>query len=352
MKKVSVILPVYNVEQFVTEAINSVLAQTYTDFELIIIDDGSTDRSMTICQQFTDPRIKLIRQQNRGLAGARNTGIRHAQGEYLAFLDSDDLWLSEKLDKHVAHLDNSPNVGVSFSRSAFIDQKGKPLGLYLLTEIEGDITLRRMLCRNPVGNGSTVVIRREVLEAIRFRDNLYGTEEDFYFDERFRRSEDFECWLRIAIATNWQFQGIPDALTLYRVNSDSLSTDLHKQLQSWEQAIEKARSYAPKQVARWEKTARAYNFRYLTHRAVMLKTGSMAVKFINRALVSDWHIVLEEPGRTILTLAAAYSLWLLPQSFYRQIEALAIKMRATWQKRQIQKEQSRRLATLAVISRS
>nr|WP_233222667.1 glycosyltransferase family 2 protein [Chroococcidiopsis sp. CCALA 051] len=352
MKKVSVILPVYNVEQYVTEAVNSVLAQTYPYFELIVIDDGSTDRSMTICQQFTDPRIKFIHQQNRGLAGARNTGIRYAQGEYLAFLDSDDLWLPEKLEKHVAHLDNSPNVGVSFSRSAFIDQQGKPLGLYLLTEIEGEMTFRRMLCRNPVGNGSTVVIRRKVFEALRFRDNLYGTEEDFYFDERFRRSEDFECWLRITVATNWQFQGIPDALTLYRVNLESLSTDLREQLRSWEQVMEKARSYAPEQIARWEKPARAFNFRYLAHRAVMLKTGSMAVEFINRAVVSYWHIVLEEPGRTLLTLAAAYSLWLLPQPFYCQVEALAIKMRATWQKRQIQKEQSRRLVTVAVIAES
>jgi len=344
MKKVSVILPIYNVEQYIAEAINSVLAQTYTNFELLAIDDGSTDRSIEICQQFTDPRIKIIHQRNRGLAGARNTGIRHAQGEYLAFLDSDDLWLPEKLEKHVAHLEDSPTVGVSFSRSAFVDQKGKSLGLYLMTEIEQELTLRRMLCRCPVGNGSTVVIRKEVFEAIRFHDNLHGTVEDFYFDENFRRSEDFECWLRIAIATSWQFQGIPDALTLYRVNLESLSTDLHKQLQSWEQVIEKARSYAPEQIAQWEKPARAYNFRYLAHRAVMLKANSMAVKFINRALVSYWAIILEEPSRTLLTLAAAYSLWLLPQPIYHRVEALAIKVRATNQKHQIQQEQARRTA--------
>ena len=352
MKKVSVIIPVYNVEKYVAEAINSVLAQTYTNFEIIIIDDGSTDRSKEICQQFTDFRIKIIHQQNRGLAGARNTGIRHAQGEYLAFLDSDDLWLPEKLEKHVDHLENSLNVGVSFSRSAFIDQNGKSLGLYLLTEMDGEIDLHRMFCRCPVGNGSTVVIRKEVFEAIRFQDNLHGSIEDFYFDESFRRSEDFECWLRIAIKTNWRFEGIPEALTLYRVNLDSLSADLWKQLESWEQVMEKTRSYAPEQVERFLKPAKAYNYRYLAHRAVMLRANSIAVKFINRALITCWPIVLEEPGRTLRTLAAAYSLWLLPEPFYCRIEALAIKMRAAKQKRQILQEQSKQSASVAAISGS
>ena len=86
MNKVSVILPVYRVEKYIGAAVESVLTQTYKDFELIIVDDGSPDRSVEICQQFTDPRITIIRQQNRGLAGATNTGIRHAQAEYFAFL--------------------------------------------------------------------------------------------------------------------------------------------------------------------------------------------------------------------------------------------------------------------------
>lgn len=344
MKKVSVILPVYNVEKFVAEAINSVLAQTYTNFEALIVDDGSTDRSIEICQQFTDPRIKIIRQKNRGLSGARNTGIRHAEGEYLAFLDSDDAWLPEKLEKHVAHLESSPAVGVSFSRSAFIDQEGKSLGLSLMTEFDEEISLRQMLCRCPVGNGSTVVIRKEVFEDICFQDNLHGTTENFYFDEGFRRSEDFECWLRIAITTNWKFEGIPEALTLYRVNLSSLSADLLKQLESWEQVIEKTRSYAPEQVDRFLSLARAYNYRYLAHRAVMMRENSMAVRFMNRALITDWSIVLEEPRRTLRTLAAAYCLWLLPRSLYCQIEALAIKVRAANQQRQILKEKLRQSA--------
>jgi len=339
MKKVSVIIPAYGVEKYIATTVQSVLDQTYKNYELLIIDDGSPDRSIEICQKFTNPRIKIIHQANRGLAGARNTGIRHAQGEYLAFLDGDDLWLPEKLEKQIAHLENSPAVGVGFSRSAFINDAGKPLGTYQMPQLKG-ITTPYLLCRNPVGNGSAPVIRREVFDAIRFQDNLHGTLEDFYFDEHFRQSEDIECWIRISIQTDWQIEGIPEALTLYRVNSGGLSANMLKQLDSWEKVIEKTRSYAPEIVTQWEKLARAYQLRYLARRAVRLQDGSMAVELVNRALATNWRILIEEPRRTLLSLVAAYFLWLLPQSVYSQIEALALKNTGATQRRRIVQDKS------------
>jgi glycosyltransferase involved in cell wall biosynthesis len=233
MKKVSVIIPVYGVDKYIGTTLESVLAQTYKNFELLIIDDGSPDRSIKICQQFNDPRIKIIRQENRGPSGARNTGIRQSKGEYLAFIDGDDIWLPEKLEKQVNHLETSPDVGVSFSCTAFIDESGQRLGIYQLPKLKG-ITPPYLLCRNPISNGSNPVIRRQAFDAIKFQDNLYGDVEDFYFDERFRRSEDSECWLRISIQTDWKIEGIPEALTLYRVNSRGLSANWHKHLDSWE----------------------------------------------------------------------------------------------------------------------
>jgi glycosyltransferase involved in cell wall biosynthesis len=340
MKKVSVIIPVYGVEKYIAATVQSVLDQTYQNFELLIINDESRDRSIEICQQFTDQRIKIIHQKNRGLAGARNTGIRHAQGEFLAFLDGDDLWLPEKLEKHVEHLENSPIVGISFSRSAFIDEAGQPLGIYQMPKLTG-ITIPNLLCRNPISNGSAPVIRREVFEAIKFPENLYGTVEDFYFDDRFRASEDIECWFRIAIKTPWQIEGIPEALTLYRVNSGGLSASVFKQLDSWEQVIEKTRSYAPELVAQWENPARAYQYRYLARRALTLKDGATAVKLFHRALATHWRILLEEPRRTLLTWGAVYLLWILPQSFYYQLEGLALKMTEFTQKRRILQDQSK-----------
>jgi glycosyltransferase involved in cell wall biosynthesis len=337
MKKVSVIIPVYGVEKYIASTVQSVLDQTYKNFEILIIDDASRDKSIEICQKFTDPRIKIIHQANRGLAGARNTGIRHAQGEYLAFLDGDDLWLPQKLEKQIECLENSPTVGVSFCRSAFIDEQGKPLGTYQMPKLKG-ITTPYLLCRNPVGNGSAPVIRKEVFEAIKFSDNLYGTVEDFYFDEQFRQSEDIECWIRISIQTDWQIEGITEALTLYRVNSGGLSANMLKQLDSWEKVIDKTRSYAPEIVTEWETLARAYQLRYLARRAVRLQDGSMAVQLVNRALATNWRILIEEPRRTLISLAAAYFLWLLPQSLYSQIEAVALKRTGATQKRRILQE--------------
>ena len=341
MKKVSVIIPVYGVEKYIAATVQSVLEQTYKDFELLIVDDGSRDRSGEICQQFTaDPRVKVIRQENRGVCAARNTGIRHAEGAYLAFLDGDDLWLSEKLEKHVNHLESCPNLGLSFSRSAFIDEAGQSLGIYQMPKLR-DITPDIILCRNPIGNGSAPVIRREAFAGIRFQYPLNGTLEDCYFDEQLRHFEDVECWLRIALQTNWQVEGIPEALTLYRVNSGGASTNLSKQLADLEKVLEKTRSYAPDLIAQHGDRAKAYELRKLARWAVRLQAAPTAVNLAHQALSTHWRILLEEPRRTLLTLGAAYSLRILPRSLYHQMETLALKRTGASQKRRILREQSK-----------
>ncbi|MBD2312963.1 glycosyltransferase family 2 protein [Desertifilum sp. FACHB-1129] len=341
MQKVSVIIPVYKAEDYIASTVQSVLDQSYKNFELIIVDDGSPDRSVEICQQFSDPRIAIVRQENRGVAAARNTGIRQATGEYIALLDADDLWLPDKLAKHVEHLNTSPEVGVSFSRSAFIDQEGNPLGIYQMSKLK-DVTPLDLLCRTPIGNGSVAVIRKEVFEAIRFQDNLYGTPEDFYFDDdrQLHPSEDVECWLRMAIQTDWQIEGLAEALTLYRVNPQGCSAQLVKKLHSWETLIEKVRSYAAEQMAQWEKPAMAYQLRHLARRAVTLGDGATAVKFSHRALSTYSAIALEELPRTFLTVSASYLLWLLPKSLYHTLQNLAIDLVGSIQKRRILQERA------------
>ena len=340
MKKVSVIVPVYKVEKYIAATVKSVIEQTYKNFELLIIDDGSPDQSIEICQQFTDTRIKIIRQKNRGVCAARNTGIRYAQGEYLAFLDGDDMWLPQKLEKHVEHLE-TPTVGISFSRSALIDEAGYSLDTYLMPKLK-EITPSYLLLDNVVGNGSAPVIRREALEAIKFQDNLSGAVKDCYFDERLHHIEDLECWLRIAIQTTWQVEGIPEALTMYRIKPGGASTNLTLQFESLEKVLEKTRSYAPELIAQWEGPAKAYQLRCLSRSALRLQAGSTAVQLIHQALAAHWRIVLEEPRRTLLTLAAAYLLWLLPHLYYR-IEALTAKVVGATQKSRILQDQSSQL---------
>lgn len=323
MPKVSVVMPVYNVEKFVEHAIGSVLAQSFQDFELLIVDDCSPDRSMEICRRVHDERIRMITHpQNRGLAGARNTGIRHARGAYVAFLDSDDAWHPHKLAQHVAHLDAQPDVGISFSRSRFMEADGHLTAYYQMPKLTG-IDVAHCLCRNPVGNGSVPVIRREALQGICYQDARYGEMEQRYFDEDLRQSEDIECWLRLLIMTPYRMEGIPAALTYYRLNAGGLSAQLYRQFASWEIVLEKTRQLAPDIVAQWGGPARAYQLRYLSRQAIRLQDGKAAVTFINQALATSGSILTVGIGRTLVTLGAAYLLYCLPANLYDKLESTA-----------------------------
>lgn len=312
---VSVVIPAYNAERYLEGSITSVLSQTWIDLELIVVDDGSTDGSVQKVLSFTDPRVRLVSQANRGLAGARNAGIRAARGEFVAFLDADDLWLPEKLERHVALLRAKPGVGVSYSASAFIDDAGADLHLLQKPKLHR-VRPRDVFLRNPVGNGSAPVIRRTTLQDIAFSSPHGETGEWWYFDERFRQSEDIECWLRIALTTGWDFEGLAQPLTLYRVNAGGLSAALDKQRQSWEAVVTRVRAIAPRFVARYEHQARAYQLRYLARRAITSGDASQALRLQVQALRLFPGMLLEEPARTTLTLAASLGLALLPATVW------------------------------------
>jgi glycosyltransferase involved in cell wall biosynthesis len=337
--KVSVIIPVFRVEKYIYLTLKSVFEQTFQDFEILIIDDGSPDTSIDICKKFEDHRLKIIRQSNRGLSSARNTGIRNSLGEFIAFLDGDDLWLPDKLEKHLNHLASAPDVGISFCRSELVDEKGNPLGTFLMPKLK-ELNTYDLLCGNPVGNGSAAVVRREVLDAIRYQNSSSDFPEYFYFDENFRRSEDIELWLRIIISTPWKIEGIPDVLTLYRVNDIGLSSSLYQQLESWNQVLEKTHLYAPLIISQWENISRAYQLQYLSRRAITLKDDSAATHFIICSLISYWRIILLEPRRIILTFLTAYSLRLLPRVLFLKINALTSILVGVSQKRRISKDLS------------
>ncbi|MEM9511785.1 MAG: glycosyltransferase family A protein [Cyanobacteria bacterium P01_E01_bin.48] len=306
---VSVVIPMYGVAATIAAAVDSVLAQTYQRLEVIAVDDGSPDDSATVCEQCSDPRLRVVRQTNRGLAGARNTGIRVSRGDYIGFLDGDDMWLPDKIARHVEHLERSPQVGVSFSRSELMEADGTRLGTYLNPRLT-DINVAYLLRENPVGNGSAAIVRRETLSAIAFVGDRSGepvTEtENWYFDETFRRAEDQECWLRIALLTDWQIEGLAAPLTLYRINRGGLSANLHRQLESWEQMVTKLRALSPELIAPHERRARAYILRYLARNAIRMGSKDAAA-FARKALTTDWRIAIEEPRRTSLTVLAAHA---------------------------------------------
>ncbi len=319
---VSVVIPLYNTERYIAQSMASVLAQTFTDFELIVIDDGSSDAGPEIARRFKDPRVRVITQDNRGLAGARNSGIRAARAPLVGFLDADDIWRPEKLARHVSHLSVNAEVGVSFSHSRLIDEDDRPIGLQQSPSVDRHLDVMDLFCRNPVGNGSSTVIRRTTLDAIAFQDAKLG--RTCWFDESFRQSEDIECWVRIAATTPWRFGCVAAALTDYRITGGGLSANVEKQLGTWRRFRDKVRGYAPALEAAHGRRAEAYQLRYLARRAVKSSDGKIAYRFIRDALKLHPPMLREEPARTLVTLLAATGARILPRALYAPMSRGAV----------------------------
>ena len=180
---VTVVIPCYNQAHFLGEAIESVLSQSYPNFEILVVDDGSTDDTSEVATRY--PRVRCIRQENRGLAGARNTGIGHARGEYLVFLDADDRLLPEALEAGVRELEAHPECAFVSSRCDNIAADGSPFPPPARLHVEGDHYLA-LLRRCYIWPPAVVMFRRWVFEAV-------GG-----FDTSLRSSEDYDMYLRVA----------------------------------------------------------------------------------------------------------------------------------------------------------
>ncbi|WNC70662.1 glycosyltransferase family 2 protein [Thalassotalea psychrophila] len=331
--QVSVIIPMFNVEKYINKCMSSVLEQTFKDFEVICVDDGCKDNTLVRLRQFNDPRIRLIQQLNRGLAGARNTGISHARGQYIALLDADDFWHEDKLAKHVIHLNSRANVGISYCPSLFVNDDDKPLGIGQFPKLK-NISRRDVLCRNPIGNGSAPVIRKAMLI-----DYVNSLEKDVcsktfrnkgrekchqvrteYFYEKLKQSEDIEFWLRLSLNTSWKFEGIGQALTFYRINPHGLSSNLEAQFACWKAALALNKASQPSFFNRYYSLAKAYQYRYFARRAIQSGKSDTARFYMSKALKTNLRIIYQEPLRTLNTLLCTVLLNLLPDKVYRSLE--------------------------------
>ncbi len=218
LPKVSVVIPAYNHGQFLGEAIQSVLDQTFQDWELIVVDDGSTDNTREVVASFKDPRIRYIYQENRGAAGALNTGIRHACGEYIGLLGADDAWFPEKLSLQVAQLDSlPPKVGLVYSDlELFNQERSRVTGLFLQGRQPPRGNVFKALMRHDgwfIGPASAL-IRREVFQKVGL------------FDEELRTHEDWELWVRIA--REYEVEALDRPLVRRRWHKTNLSGNVEK----------------------------------------------------------------------------------------------------------------------------
>ena len=162
---ISVIIPVYNGENTIKETIESVLKQTFTNFELIIINADSTDKTLSIISQIKDERVKVFSYPKANVAVNRNRGFKHATGEYITFLDADDLWTSDKLADQYKALQENPQAAVAYSWTNCIDEHGKYLRKAAHENWNGDV-YSKLLIDDFIGSGSNVMIRRDALIAV------------------------------------------------------------------------------------------------------------------------------------------------------------------------------------------
>ncbi len=311
--RISVVVPAYNVATTIHETLVAISNQTFTDFEIIVVDDGATDATPSIIAAYVDPRMRIIRQVNRGLAGARNTGIHHAKGKYIAFCDSDDVWEAEKLERHFNHLEADDNVGISFAGSSMMDEGGMRLKISQLPKLK-NISAADVFKRNPIGNGSAAVVRREAFDCIAYRPPT-ETERNWWFDESMRQSEDIDAWMRFILASDWKIEGIDGLLTRYRIQSGGLSANLGKQFQTWKQMCKKVEDTAPEFAARVAPIAEAYQLRFLARRAFMMRDGATALQLTLASLARSRVPLREEPVKTAITLGAAIALRLFGHLF-------------------------------------
>lgn len=215
--KVSVIVPTKNRAHYVSSAIQSVLDQTFRDFEIIVVDGASIDNTREVISKFDDERIRYIREKkDRGVSASRNIGIKHSRGKFIAFLDDDDLWMSSKLEKQLNLINKNLDIGAVSTGAWIINKSSKIIGSGIPSP-RGNI-FPKILKKNCVGNCSMVLVRKECFEKVGL------------FDENLPAGEDFDLWIRLA--KHYQFDYVNEPLILYRVHEKRISTNPYATLQA------------------------------------------------------------------------------------------------------------------------
>ena len=225
---VSVLTPAYNSGRYLAEAVRSALAQSYAPLEVIVVDDGSTEPLETP----TDPRVRVLRQENAGPAAALNRAFGESRGDYIALLDHDDTWAAWKTERQVEMMERDPGLDLTFSWSRLCDDEGRPLGLHS-QRWRGSLSLEQMMEDFVIGNTSSVVLRRRAIEKAGL------------FDESFRLYYDMDLFLRVAALRGGNCRAYEQEVTYYRRHSVQISADWRKMKAEWERLLAKLGPLVP-----------------------------------------------------------------------------------------------------------
>ncbi|MBF2064474.1 MAG: glycosyltransferase family 2 protein [Calothrix sp. C42_A2020_038] len=279
MPKVSVIIPAYNAMRYLPQTLDSVLQQTFTDFEVIIVNDGSSDTILEWAPELRDSRVRLITQINQGVSAARNQGVANSTGEYIAFLDADDLWERTYLEKQVDYLDKHSNMGVVYTWTKLIDEFGNPIKRIFASHAEGMIW-QELLGNDVISTGSSAMVRRHILEGV-------GG-----FDTQLAHAEDLELWLRIA--QKYQFGVIKETLVSYRQHPYNVTKNRDKMMQGLSTVYEKAFATAPLDALYLRNQAYASLFLGFAWLAIDDEDIQTAIKYRKQAFLHYAQVCFDE----------------------------------------------------------
>ena len=308
--RVSIIVPLYNGERFLAVTLDAALAQTFADFELIVVDDGSTDHSHEVLKRYGDPRLRIVRQENSGAAGALMMGVGVATGEYIAFLDQDDVWEPDSVAAHVDFLDRNPAIEATFSWFRIINAQGCDTGLRSHRYC-GTIGFSALLADFVIGGNSNLVCRRTAI------DQVDG------FDTSFRLIFNVDLCLRIALLSSQDnIAAIPRDLMRYRRHGQQLSRQHEDLREEWFRMLDKIGRIAPREMAAVRSVALANLYRYTARVLYEDARYEEALRMLAASLRRVPHRFLADP-RNWVTSAASLSGFLLPDRLHRRLEKVA-----------------------------
>lgn len=274
MPEVSVVVPAYNAGRFLRESLGSVLAQTFQDLEVVVVDDGSKDDTPAVVLSFGDA-VRYVRQENQGVSAARNRGIELSQGRFVAFLDADDIWSPEKLERQMACLAEG---GACYSAFRRIGPDGGDRGRSSAPR-RGTLLEHLLLVGNVVGTPSTVVVERSLLT------------QSGGFDRQLSQCADWDLWIRVALVA--EFQYVDEPLVRYREHGGNMSTDVALLERDSVRTLEKAFALPnlPAHLQPRRRTALAHNWTVLAGSYAHAGAYGAALRCAARAVALD-------PGQT------------------------------------------------------
>ncbi|PSB45452.1 glycosyl transferase family 2 [Cyanosarcina cf. burmensis CCALA 770] len=282
---ISVIIPAYNAEAFIEKTLDSVLSQTYKNIEVIVVDDGSQDRTVEIVKQIAhlDRRIRLIQQANQGVAAARNLAIEKSRGQYIAPIDADDIWYPQKLEKQLqCMLEAEPSVGVVYAWSVNINEEDLLTGGFQASSEEGEVYLS-FLMGNFVGNASLPLIRRSCLEQI-------GGYNCQLKEKNAQGCEDWDLYLRLA--EYYQFRVVPEFLIGYREITVSMSHNVEAMVKSCLLVLADARKRNPEIPKIISQSSFSSYCVYIAHKYSFIGRQGMGLLWLYKAVKYNPEILL------------------------------------------------------------